>query len=202
MNRVTALAVGRLLAAALGLSAVVAVAVRSGPNVLNYFTVLSNVVGAAALTVAAVRAPRADPRPPALDLVRGAAVLYLATTGIVYWTLLYGVDVDTADWTNYVLHLVMPVLVVADWVVDPARIGYRRVWWWLAFPLAYLAYTLVRGPFADWYPYPFVDPRQSGGYGRVAVMCAGVAVLIVLLGLAIAWLGTRLRSARAAVRGG
>lgn len=196
----TALAVGRLLAAGLGLSAVVDVAVRSGPNVLNYFTVLSNVIGVAALTVAAVRALRADPPSPALDLVRGAAVLYLATTGVVYWTLLYGVDVDTTDWTNYALHLAMPVLIVADWILDPARIAYRRVWWWLAFPVAYLAYTLVRGPFADWYPYPFVDPRESGGYARVAVMCAGVAVLIVLLGLAIAWLGARLRSEQSAAR--
>jgi uncharacterized protein (TIGR03382 family) len=100
-----------------------------------------------------------------------------------------------------VLHLAMPVLVAADWVLDPAPVAYRRVVWWLTFPLAYLAYTLVRGPFADWYPYPFVDPRQPGGYPRVAATCAGVAVLIALLGLAVAWVGTRRRSEQAAARG-
>jgi hypothetical protein len=47
---------------------------------------------------------------------------------------------------------------------------------WLAFPLAYFAYSLIRGAAVGWYPYPFIDPRQSGGYGRVAVFAVVLAV--------------------------
>ncbi|GAA3510562.1 Pr6Pr family membrane protein [Actinocatenispora rupis] len=197
MHRVTVLAIGRLAAAALGLSAVVYVALRAGPVVFNYFTVLSNVLGVVALATAAVRGLRGDPPSARFGLFRGAAALYLATTGVVYWTLLYGADVDTPAWSNYVLHLVLPVVAVADWLAEPARVAYRQVGWWLVFPLAYLAYTLVRGPFADWYPYPFLDPRTDGGYAKVAGMSVGVAVLIVALGLLIAWLAGLRRPASA-----
>jgi len=43
-------------------------------------------------------------------------------------------------------------------------------------PVVWLVYTLVRGAFVGWYPYPFVDVG-SHGYGYVAVS----SVLIGLL---------------------
>ena len=39
---------------------------------------------------------------------------------------------------------------------------------WLAYPLGWFAYTLVRGRATHWYPYPFVDVTQHG-YGGVLV---------------------------------
>jgi hypothetical protein len=33
---------------------------------------------------------------------------------------------------------------------------------WLAYPAAWLGYTLIRGASVDWYPYPFVDVSQLG----------------------------------------
>jgi len=29
----------------------------------------------------------------------------------------------------------------------------------LVYPVAYGAYSLIRGPIVDWYPYPFLDPQ-------------------------------------------
>ena len=49
------------------------------------------------------------------------------------------------------------------------RIGFRTALPWLGVPLVYVAYSLLRGPLVDWYPYPFLDPAD-GGYGRVAVV--------------------------------
>jgi hypothetical protein len=60
---------------------------------------------------------------------------------------------------------------------------------WLAFPLGYLAYSLARGAAVDWYPYPFLDPRHPGGYGRVALYCVVLAALMALLALGIAAAG-------------
>jgi hypothetical protein len=58
---------------------------------------------------------------------------------------------------------------------------------WLIPPLVWIAYTMIRGPIAGWYPYPFLDPA-NGGYASVAVtsliILAGGAVLCVVAVLA------------------
>jgi hypothetical protein len=61
------------------------------------------------------------------------------------------------------------------------RITARTVWLSLIFPMAYLVYTLFRGAFADWYPYPFIDVGERG-VGRVLLNCALVAVLFIACG--------------------
>jgi hypothetical protein len=73
---------------------------------------------------------------------------------------------------------------VADWVLDPPTlpISFRRALWWLVYPFAWLVYVLVRGPMAEWYPYPFLDPA-NGGYASVAVY--GVAIFVGMV--AIVW---------------
>ncbi len=63
---------------------------------------------------------------------------------------------------------------------------------WLAFPLLYLVYSLSRGAALDWYPYPFVDPRLPGGYGRISGACTLITGAFVLVGAAIRWAGNRL----------
>lgn len=74
---------------------------------------------------------------------------------------------------------------VADWLVDPPR--HRLPLWvagaWLAYPAAWLAYTLVRGEIVDWYPYPFVDVSELG-YGGVLLRCAALLVGFVVAALA------------------
>ena len=161
-------------------------------NFLSYFTIQSNVIGGVVLVLAAVNALRGRAESPAFALVRGASVLYLATTGVVFEVLLSGLDGVSHDWTNFVLHQLLPVVMVADWLLNPppARIAVTSALWWLAYPFAYLAYTLVRGPIADdFYPYPFLDPNGSGGYGHVAVMSAGITVWFVLAGWFLVWVG-------------
>ncbi|GHH46727.1 Pr6Pr family membrane protein [Lentzea cavernae] len=151
----------------------------------SYFTVLSNVFAAVVALLGVFN--------PVSAQIRGAAVLYMGTTGIVYWLLLRGIDVQTPAYANWVLHTVVPILVVAEWLLAPERT--RRAWVWLSFPLAYLTYTLVRGPIVDWYPYPFMDPRRNG-YGEVLLNCLVVAVVFVLLAFAVSWAGTKLAQKR------
>ena len=52
------------------------------------------------------------------------------------------------------------------------------------YPLAWLAYTMVRGAAGEWYPYPLLDPA-NGGYGSVvayvvAIFAFSLVVLAVL----------------------
>ncbi|HEY0451541.1 Pr6Pr family membrane protein [Actinophytocola sp.] len=173
---------------ALGTVVYLATQVPSLPNLLSYFTVLSNVFGAGVLLVGAFR--------PVPDLVRGAAALYLGMTGLVFALLLSGADLGLLEpWANSVLHHVLPVVAVLDWLLVPPRRGIpmARSLWWLAFPAAYLAYTLVRGAIVDWYPYPFLDPRPRG-YPHVITMSVGIAVAFGVAALAVGWAGNRRRA--------
>jgi hypothetical protein len=146
---------------------------RPVSNFLSFFTIQSNLIAAVALGWLAIRP--ADGLPSlARDQLRSSAVLYMSITGMVFALLLSDLQEElqvNIPWVNNVLHRLIPVLLVADWVLDPPspRLTLRSAVVALIFPLAWLAYTLVRGAFVQWYPYPFLDPAQSGGYTTVAI---------------------------------
>ena len=165
-------------------------------NFLSYFTIQSNLIGIAVLLLLAVRAPGARPR--WLESLRGATTVYLTITFIVVILLLSNTDVGLQlAWVDFVLHKLTPVVIVLDWLLDPPRVHLTRrdALGWLVFPLLWLAYTMVRGPIAGWYPYPFLDPAH-GGYGQVAITSLVILVAGAVVCLFIAWLGNRLSGRR------
>jgi hypothetical protein len=140
-------------------------------------------------------------RPPATQGARGASVrgaitLYMCITGLVYAVLLAPSDVGKPDpWIDFIIHVAAPVIVLLDWVLDPPRRlpGRAVILAWLAWPLVYLTYSLIRGGAAEWYPYPFLDPDESGGYLGVAGYSLGVLGAFVAVALALYWWGRRHR---------
>jgi hypothetical protein len=188
----------RLASAALGAAAVITTLVQSlnrngsAVNFFSYFTILSNILGIAVFCVGGIAPLRG--RRQVNDYLRGAGCLYLAITGVVYWTLLRNVSTPEGHtWTNGVVHGVMPAVAVIDWLIAPPRqtLRYPRVLYWLIFPVAYIAYSLIRGPIAQWYPYPFLDPRKNG-YVHVTIMTLLVTVAFVAFTALIAAVGNRL----------
>jgi hypothetical protein len=140
-------------------------------------------VAFAVTLVAAARRKRAD---LGVSLLRGAATVYIATTGIVYNTLLTNVDVSAnVQWSNDILHKVIPAYAVLDWLLfsDRSKLLLRHVWWFLIYPAVWTIVVLVRGATDGWVPYPFLNPDL--GYGVVALYCLGVAVSIVLMGILV-----------------
>ena len=106
----------------------------------SYFTIDSNLIAATVLLIGAARW-RSEPS-ATFDLVRGAAVVYMSVTGIVFTLLLSNTDVDTAiPWVNTVVHELMPIVIVADWLLDPPseQVTFRQGLLWLSFPLAWIA---------------------------------------------------------------
>jgi len=162
-------------------------------NFFSFFTIQSNIIAVAAL-FALVLVPRAR-RTALFDGARSAAVLYMAITGVVFALLLSGLQEDlqtTIPWVDFVVHKLMPVVLVADWLVDPPR--HRLPRWavlaWLCYPLAWLGYTLARGKAVDWYPYPFVDVSRIG-YDGVLARSVVLAIGFAAAGAALLWLGNR-----------
>lgn len=188
----------RLALAGFDIAAIcVAVTASTGSlvNFFSYFTILSNLLAIVVLLIGGAL----DPRSSRWAYLRGAATLYMVITGIVYAALLSNQDVGPlAPWVNSALHQVTPAVLLADWVCFPPwpRASYRALGW-LAFPLLYFAYSLIRGAVVNWYPYPFLDPRHPGGYGRVAlyavVLALVMAVLAALVNAAGCWRATSAR---------
>ena len=188
----------RLGFAALGVAAIVTQLAKqidrdaSIVNFFSFFTIQSNLILIAVFLIGAwaLLKGRALPR---WDLVRGAAAAYMTTTGVVYVLLLAGLEEDlqtATPWVNAVLHYWLPLVAIADWVIDrPSRaIPFRDALVWLLFPLGWLAYSIVRGLAVDWYPYPFLDPDdQDQGFGVVAITC--VVIFVAFVGLV--WVMTK-----------
>jgi hypothetical protein len=170
--------------------------VAAGPGVtdadyFSYFTVLSNLFAAAMLLHGALRPARE--RSHTVELLRGASVVYIFTTGIVYLLLLSG-HAPAYPWVNAILHYVMPVAVTLDWLLDPPRVRLdlvRTLVLWMAFPVLYIIYTLARGAIVGWYPYFFVNPHRGGGYLLVAADSLAVGIGIVVLIVATTRVGNR-----------
>jgi hypothetical protein len=175
---------------ALGLLAFVAMSVQvldlahkgnfNPGNFFSFFTIESNILAALLFTtlgLAGLLGKQLQQR----GFLRGSITLYMAITGVVYSLLLAGLSKElqtTIPWVNVVLHYLMPVVVVGDWLIDTPRqiIPFSKALWWLIFPVTYVVYSLIRGSIVGWYPYPFLNPGTHG-YVGVAVVSAGIAVV-------------------------
>lgn len=167
---------------------------RSTVDFFSYFTIQSNLIAVAVLLWGALK-PALEPGPISRDVVRGAAVLYLAVTGIVFALLLSDQPLVTVPFANTVLHKLMPVVMAADWVIDPPSEGltFRRALLWYVYPAAWLIFTMIRGAVVGWYPYPFLNPQIMGGMGNVSKLIALLLAAAALLIALIVWIGRAMR---------
>lgn len=157
-------------------------------NFFSYFTNLANLLAALVFIRTASKQLTGAPVTTLDDALRFMAAINMVIVGIVFAILLRNVDLGSLrPWINILLHYVMPVLVFVDWLIDPPRnkINLGLLLRVLLFPIAYLAYTLIRGNQLNWYPYPFLNPVTVGGYGNVAMYAAGITIVFVMTGLAL-----------------
>jgi len=167
------------------------VASYSKVNFFSYFTNLSNLFAALVLLMSIVHRSR---RSASLDTWRFISSVNMAVVGITFVALLRDVDLgDLRPWVNVVCHYVMPVAVVADWFLEPPveRLGTRRAAMALLFPALYFLYVMVRGQNTGWYPYPFLNPANVGGYAGVAMYFAGIFVTFLVVGGVLLLIPTR-----------
>jgi hypothetical protein len=153
-------------------------------NQPSYFTFLSSfLVGLTSLLLAIGLHHTSD----VFHACRIAGVACIVITGVVFNLLLRdgppGTPVEHVNDT--IQHIVTPILTPLVWLLfDPrGQVTWKRIGMAAAIPLAWLVFTMVRGPFLDWYPYSIMDvPRM--GYGGVAVYL--VAILGFFFALAAA----------------
>ena len=187
-------AVGVLVIAALVVQSVLNVRTGTVPvgtrfvRMFSFFTVQSNVLVAVAAFSLAL-APARDGR--AWRVLRLDALVGISVTGVVYTTVLR-TQHPLHGWamaTDAVFHYAVPLAVVIGWLAfgPRPRCDARTVWWSLAWPVAWLGYTLLHGSVAGWYPYPFIDVTRHG-YGIVVLNALAVTAVLAVMA-AVFWLG-------------
>lgn len=150
------------------------------PIFFSYFTVLSNILATFVFLCFGLGLKKNK----LVNKLYGPSVLYMTITGVIFWTILRNHHlIATAPWITMVMHGIMPFIVFLGWILFRSKIklDYKDAVVWQIFPLLFVVYTLIRGPFAHWYPYFFLNPEKVGGYGGVALY-----VLFILLGAWIA----------------
>jgi hypothetical protein len=153
-------------------------------NVFCFFTIQSNVIVGVTSLLLAIDPHRSS---TVFRVFRLDAVISIAVTFVVFHVALAGLQDlhGGAAFADLMLHTVSPVLCVLGWALfgprSPATT--RVVLLALIFPLAWLAFTLIRGPIVDFYPYPFLDVRD---HGYPTVLLNGIVVGVLFLALAAA----------------
>lgn len=159
-----------------------------------FFTNLTNLLAAFALTAAARRSTGFLSRPGIVSGIAASAVL----VGLA-WNLLLR-DFDNPQGLRLVgellLHDVCPPLFLVWWWLAASRqpLRYAEIARWALYPVGYFFYALVRGAADGFYPYPFFNVRELG-YAQVCVNGAGILVGFIAIAAALIWIAN-LRSRR------
>jgi len=148
-------------------------------NLFAFFTIDSNVIVGVTSLLLALRPGRTS---TTFSVARMTGLVAITITGIVYHVALRGLfDLDSwALAADMILHTVVPILAVIGWIsFGPGGLTSRRIAVLsLVFPVAWLAFTLIRGAAIGWYPYPFIDVLKIG-YVKAVINAVWVALLFL-----------------------
>jgi hypothetical protein len=148
-------------------------------NFFSYFTVLSNLFAILILFLSSFRSKK-------IDFFRGASVVYMLVTAIVYVILVKNSNSQSPYFVpilDSIHHVVMPLVVLLDWVFFPPKksIKFPKPFYWLIYPIIYIAYTIMRGTITGWYPYTFLIPGAGNNYTSVFTYVSFIGLGIIFL---------------------
>lgn len=155
----------------------------------SFFTILTNI--GAVLVHASLLSSSGYAWLPAFagPRMRAGVAVSIALVFIVYATVLARLWQPQGLFLlcDVLLHYVTPVLFVLWWLMAGAdgSTRWRDMSWWVLYPLAYLAYALLRAPIAGEVPYPFLDAAKNGWTSVAIWSLAITAIFIVLCAIAV-----------------
>ncbi len=123
-----------------------------------------------------------------------AITMYITVVMLIYNAVLRFIWV-LEGWSiiaNELLHVIVPLMFLFYWVyfVPKHQLKWSNIWLWLLYPLLYTIFALVRGSFADFYPYPFLNIAKFG-LEKVLINCVMITLLFALLAIIFVAIGKR-----------
>lgn len=151
-----------------------------------FFTILTNLLVAACLTVRAAEPSNRLGRFFSKPSILAATGVYIFIVAIVYNTVLRNLWTPAGNQrlADELLHVIVPVCYLIYWFLFAPKYGleWKHAIAWLAYPAVYLAYALLRGALEGFYPYPFINLSENSA-GKVALNCLSMLCAFVVLGL-------------------
>jgi hypothetical protein len=157
-------------------------------DLFGYFTIWSNALVAATITMLYLNSKRNDQR---FKWLRSTSLLMITMTGVLYH-LLIAPTANPQSWnvyTNLFQHYITPIITVLVWLLIGPRnfFNFKMTISVFAIPTAYLAYTFGRGAIIDRYPYGFFDVIKYGylsvGVTLLFIYVAGYILSLLFFGL-------------------
>lgn len=137
----------------------------------TFFTILTNILVAIVFTALWLQPKNRFSFFTRFNTVSATAV-YIFVVGFVYNTVLRFIWEPTGlqRIVDEMLHLIIPVVFITYWYfsIESNTIKWKSFFYWLLYPMIYLVVILIRGHFANYYPYPFVNVMELG-YSEVAI---------------------------------
>ena len=101
------------------------------PDYFSLFTIISNLLAGTVLFISAFKLSETYNRK--IDYLRGMNSAYLIVVGIVYYALIAdtgGFSYLTIQHSNFILHRLMPLILLIDFVLDRPRAEYvhKKTW--------------------------------------------------------------------------
>jgi hypothetical protein len=140
----------------------------------SFYTILTNILVALCLTICLFGPLSYLGR----FFLRGTTVtaitVYITVVGLVYNLVLRALwkPEGIQRLVDELLHTIIPVLFIVYWFLSKrkADLQWKSAFPWLAYPLVYLGFVLIRGEISGYYPYPFLQVT-SLGYDQVFLNC-------------------------------
>lgn len=157
----------------------------------SYFTILTNMLVALSFTLALI-APHSRSgifftKPATLT----AITVYISVVGIIYNVILRSLwqPAGLQLLVDELLHTINPIFFILFWLffVHKSDIRWKSIWSWMLYPALYCIYSLVRGSFSGFYPYPFMDVDVLG-YNKVFINIIFIVVFFLLLSFGLVYL--------------
>ena len=158
-------------------------------DMLGYFTIQSGLIVLFVFSSLLINQLRGTPEKAISPQFRGAALLYIMITSIIFMGFLNNM-MDESGLSRlilYINHLGTAILLLIDNVISIQPKSYR---WslipkWLIFPFAYLIFSIIEGFFFNRFRYYFLNYNELGIinyllfiFMLVAVFCLLAAIII------------------------
>ncbi|MGA9650197.1 Pr6Pr family membrane protein [Pedobacter sp.] len=161
---------------------------------LSFFTVLSNILCAIALTVILLFKNSNVGQFFEKSSTKAAITVYIVIVGIIYNLALRGLEVPSG-WdsvANELLHVVNPLLVLVYWIffANKSNLEYKNAFTWLLYPLLYIIMIIVRGIMINKYPYPFINVVELG-YPKALLNTLIILIVFYLVSVLFIFAGKR-----------
>jgi len=131
----------------------------------TFFTILTNILVAITFTVIWLQ-PKNRLTFFLKPNTQTAIAVYIFVVGFVYNTILRFIwqPQGIQRIVDEMLHLIIPIVYILYWYfeIEKTAVIWKNIFGWLIYPIIYLIVIMIRGNYAKYYPYPFVNVSELG----------------------------------------